>query len=177
MTVGNEPRQPLDRLLDVALYAPVGILATLHDDLPAHVRRGRQRLENRVQLARFIGQLAVQQAKVQLSQRLEQQRAARVAAPVPDASAADDGPTSVVEVPSVPPVEAAVHPSSDRVPLHDELPIAGYQSLAAIHVVERLGTLRPDELDAVRRFEVANRRRRTILAKIDQLRDAAGTAS
>ena len=50
-----------------------------------------------------------------------------------------------------------------------DLPISDYESLAAIHVVDRLRSMRPDELDLVRRFEVAHRNRRTILAKIDQL--------
>ena len=49
------------------------------------------------------------------------------------------------------------------------LPISDYESLAAIHVVERLRSMSPDEIELIRRFEVANRSRRTILAKIDQL--------
>jgi hypothetical protein len=50
-----------------------------------------------------------------------------------------------------------------------ELPIDHYESLAAGHVVARLGTLTPAELRQVRRFEAAHRGRRTVLGKIDQL--------
>ena len=48
-------------------------------------------------------------------------------------------------------------------------PIDDYESLAASQVVDRLPTLRPDELEAVRTFEAGHRGRRTILGKIDQL--------
>jgi hypothetical protein len=41
--------------------------------------------------------------------------------------------------------------------------------LSASQVVERLVGLGADELDAVRSYELANRNRRTILGKIDQL--------
>eukprot|EP01041_Mallomonas_annulata_P042012 gene42012-66200_t len=54
-------------------------------------------------------------------------------------------------------------------PAADTLPISDYESLAAIHVVERLRSMSPDEIELIRRFEVAHRSRRTILAKIDQL--------
>jgi hypothetical protein len=49
------------------------------------------------------------------------------------------------------------------------LPIDEYESLAASQVVARLPTLTPSELEEVRAFEAANRGRRTILGKIDQL--------
>ena len=49
------------------------------------------------------------------------------------------------------------------------LPISDYESLAAIQVVERLRSMSSDEIELIRRFEVAHRSRRTILAKIDQL--------
>jgi hypothetical protein len=51
----------------------------------------------------------------------------------------------------------------------DELPIEEYESLAASQVVDRLATLTPDELEAIRSFELANRSRRTVLGRIDQL--------
>jgi hypothetical protein len=49
------------------------------------------------------------------------------------------------------------------------LPIDQYESLAASQVVARLPSLTAGELDVVRRFEAANRARRTVLGKIDQL--------
>ncbi|MGH9172651.1 MAG: hypothetical protein ACRD0Z_17595 [Acidimicrobiales bacterium] len=59
------------------------------------------------------------------------------------------------------------------------LAIPGYDTLAASHVVQRLSSLRPDELDAIRAYELATRARRTILHRIGQLtepRRAVGQA-
>jgi hypothetical protein len=50
-----------------------------------------------------------------------------------------------------------------------QLPIDEYESLAASQVVARLANLTAEELDAVRRFEVSHRGRRTVIGRIDQL--------
>ena len=55
----------------------------------------------------------------------------------------------------------------------DSLPIGDYESLAAIHVVQRLSSLRDDEIEQIREFETTHRARRTVLAKIAQLQDAS----
>lgn len=49
------------------------------------------------------------------------------------------------------------------------LAITDYDGLSASHVVNRLAGLAPDELESVRRYEAANRGRKTILSKISQL--------
>ncbi|MFZ1490770.1 MAG: hypothetical protein WAS51_12580, partial [Ilumatobacteraceae bacterium] len=54
-------------------------------------------------------------------------------------------------------------------PAVDELALAGYATLAASQVVARLADLSGEELELVRRYEEAHRRRRTILGRIDQL--------
>jgi hypothetical protein len=51
----------------------------------------------------------------------------------------------------------------------DELAIPAYDSLAASQVVQRLDGLTEAELEAVRRYEVAHRGRKTILGKVAQL--------
>jgi hypothetical protein len=50
-----------------------------------------------------------------------------------------------------------------------DLAIAGYEDLAASHIVARLDGLGRDDLAAIRRFELAHRGRRTVVGKIDQL--------
>ena len=179
-SAGAEPA--IERLLDLAVYAPVGVFVTLRDDLPKHIRQGRQALENRVQLARFIGQLAVQQGRKEIAKRLDeaarQRASATTSAPVEVDAVEVDGtaPAEPDEAPAVPLIQTATPevPEPSVTPLDaTALPIAEYQSLAAIHVVQRLATLGPDELEQIRRFEVAHRGRRTILAKIAQLQDGA----
>ena len=54
-------------------------------------------------------------------------------------------------------------------PTVDTLAIPGYDSLAASQVVQRLAGLSAPELEAVRRYELATRGRRTILSKVAQL--------
>ena len=50
-----------------------------------------------------------------------------------------------------------------------DLAIPGYEDLAASHIVARLDRLTQSELAAIRAFEVANRGRRTVVGKVDQL--------
>jgi hypothetical protein len=49
------------------------------------------------------------------------------------------------------------------------LALEGYESLAASQVVARLDRLTHTELEQIREFELANRGRRTILGKVEQL--------
>lgn len=50
-----------------------------------------------------------------------------------------------------------------------ELPIDGYDHLAASQVVDRLGALNAAELAAVAAYERAHRHRQTVLARVAQL--------
>ena len=52
------------------------------------------------------------------------------------------------------------------------LAIPDYDGRSASHVVNRLAGLAPAELEAVRRYEAANRGRKTILSKVAQLQSA-----
>jgi len=158
----DSERPPLERLLDLALYAPIGMYTAWKEELPAFTKQGRQVVENRVMLARFIGQMAVQQGRREVDKRLAARRPPASSAVV-DAVAyeATSAPTGVV---------GPVAP--DEVPSADSLAISGYESLPAVNVVQRLATLTADEIEQIRRFEIANRGRRTILAKIDVLQGA-----
>jgi hypothetical protein len=164
--MASSPDQPaIERLLDLTLYAPVGAALAVRDHLPKCIRQGRQAFENRVQLARFIGKIAVQQGQKEVAKRLEAQRVARESTGPSDAGPVDAGSSAPHEV-AIAPVVASGNGQGLSA---DELPIGGYESLAAIHVVERLGSLTPTELEAIRHFEMSHRGRRTILAKIAQL--------
>ncbi len=57
------------------------------------------------------------------------------------------------------------------VPVASALAIPNYDALAASQVVPRLASLSATDLDAVRRYEEANRGRRTILSGIAQIQD------
>ena len=57
----------------------------------------------------------------------------------------------------------------EGLPVASELAIPGYDTLAASQVVQRLSSLCPDELEAIRLYELSNRRRRTVLHRVAQL--------
>ncbi len=156
----SDERAPVDRLLDLALFAPIGVLTALRDELPRFSQQGRQVVQNRIVLARFIGQMAVQQGQREVAKRLD----ARRAAPVVETSAVE----TAAQADQMRGASASVE-AADGAPSAADLPIAGYESLPALNVVQRLATLHPEEVELVRQFEQAHRARRTILAKIDQL--------
>ena len=142
--------RPLARWIDLTFYAPIGLLSVVREQWPAYSRRAaqnRQAVANRVQLAQLAARVAIE-------------RAQRPAAPPASPPHGPDGAVTATQ-PDEPVMGAG------------ELPIPDYESLAAMHVVDRLATLRPDELEQVRAFEQSNRARRTVLAKIEQLQGAA----
>ena len=87
----------------------------------------------------------------------------------PLAPAAGDAPLTTTRV--VAPSTTERHTAADagERPRSPDLAIPGYEDLAASHIVARLDRLSPAELAEIRTFEVANRGRRTVVGKIDQL--------
>ncbi|CAN5850798.1 hypothetical protein BH20ACT4_BH20ACT4_09540 [soil metagenome] len=177
-------------LAELAVFVPIGIAAELHENVPRIVESGRERLEGRIALARVIGEMAVKASIEQLRVRTAQASAAPAAPPAPEttqapagARAADaaDAAEAKRATPSAvsAPVETrqaetrqAVERGGEESFDTEALPIADYESLAASQVVARLPALGIAELDQVARFEQANRRRRTVLGKVDQLKRA-----
>jgi hypothetical protein len=183
-----EPQAPLDRLLDLALYAPVGLALAARDLLPELAERGRRQLDARFAAARMVGRLAVKEGTRQADlalRRLTDQaqtvvsgaRSARGGRSQPqEATDADFGgapATAFVDEPAA--AAAPETPTEDRAPALDpaELSIPGYDTLSASQVVQRLPGLSAEELEAVRVYELAGRARKTILHKVAQLRTAS----
>ncbi len=162
---------PLTRLVELTVYAPIGAAAIVRERMPEVIATGREQVHQRVTLARFIGQMVVTQGRRELERRLaaaggdqgdQGDHAAPVAAPV--AAPADPGPVRSAPL---------GRPRSEPAPTAASLPIDDYESLAASQVVARLGGLAAAELDSVEAFERANRNRRTVLNRIVQLRTRA----
>jgi hypothetical protein len=208
------------------LFVPVGLVVSVARAVPGSVDeladRGRaevthlvERVEMKVRTARVIGQFAAPRVRRAITDRIDQQRAARRAAtrtrpggerPAgPEASDAGSSTTADVVgsvdavdvivavdvIGSAEPADAPDAPDAvgDAVAAPDavgaaeavagaeaavdltagELPIDGYDQLGASQIVARLDGLAPVELEAVRRYELANRHRRTILTRIQQL--------
>src|SRR4051812_10360203 len=157
MTDVSDDRTPLDQAVELAVYAPLGFVLEARKLLPSFVERGRQQ----VQMAKMIGQFAVKQGETEANKRVSAARAQAESiltefGLVPgrdDSSAADvaapSAPTVVASVPAAPRARSGASAA--------ELPIADYDSLAASQVIPRLGGLAPDELDAVRAYELQHR--------------------
>jgi hypothetical protein len=143
------------RLVELAVFAPIGAAIVARERLPEYVAVGREQVEQRVTVARFIGQMVVHQGRRELEKRL--------AAPAPAA----DTPTAPPDPPERPRGDAA----ASQAPPAAELPVDDYESLAAGQVVARLSALDAEELAAVEAFEAAHRNRRTVLNRIAQLRE------
>ena len=150
-------RAPLGRVIDVALYAPVGLFTLAQRELPELIATGKTRVENQLTLAKFIGKMAVRQGTNEFKRRMRSAEESRDVQTVIAQS---------VEVHAITPSEV---PTSARTTNDVDLPIEGYDSLAASQVVQRLGSLDGIELETIRQYEEENRTRRTILGKIAQL--------
>ena len=150
--------------VELAVYAPIGFALEAKRLLPSFIERGRQQ----VTMARTVGQFAVTQGQQLAAQRLtraqEQAEAVLAEFGLGGAEPAPAAPATTA-VPTPPVVEATPVVEADP----SDLPIAGYDSLAASQVIPRLDGLTPDELEAVRAYETAKRGRKTILGKITQL--------
>lgn len=141
------PRPLVEKVLDVWLYAPVGVAKQLGIEVPAGVAERHTQLHNRVQFARWVGEMAVTFGRQQLELRLA---TAAEANPVLERVAAE--PLAAVQA------DELTHP-----------PFDGYDQLAATQIVQLLGRLPHVELALIRTYEAQHRKRRTILAKVDQL--------
>lgn len=159
---------PGEQLLDLLVYAPLGLLLEARDLVPKLAEKGRQRLGGQVTVARMIGEMAVRQgqrrAETVVRRMREQQAGAGAAHPEPDVAPPANGHRPPFSGP--PPAATTTTATPDAA----GLAIPGYDTLSASQVVPRLEALSPDELDAVRAYEVATRGRKTVLTRIDQLR-------
>lgn len=174
----TDSRHPWERWVDIGVFAPIGVITSLREDLPRYVRQGRQAIENRIVLARWIGQMAVQHGRRQIELELAASNGAahhedeQVEHDEPQLASSERDPEPEIESAVEPAVAPVVEPVGEDLAADvdaDALPIEGYESLAALHVVQRLAGLSAGELEVVRRFELSHRGRRTILAKVAQL--------
>lgn len=177
---------PAEQLLDLLVYAPLGLLMEARELLPKLAEKGRRGMGGQVTVARMVGELAVRQGQRQaekLLDRLRQSCAASAPGTAPDAGgrvASDDGAApgrgrraAAPAGPSRPTSSASaggIATASSSAAGSASLAIPGYDTLSASQVLPRLEGLSPAELDAARAYEASTRGRKTVLSRIDQLR-------
>ena len=186
-----------ERLLDLLIFVPAGIAASVVEDFPAMAERGRRKLGVRVSSARAIGQFAVKAGQHEFRRRSGAMgNRSAPAAPVdaepasgparaeaatvehaPDRSQSvtvEPAPVSgnrVVTAGHAPRVRTTPAVPSGNIPAVSTLSIPGFDTLSASQVVQRLDGLNRSELVSVRAYEASTRGRRTILSRVDQLLD------
>jgi hypothetical protein len=152
----GEHRSPLERTVEVFVYAPLGALLDAPRLFPQAVARGRREVEG-------VGEW--------LGRRVRGFHGEATAGLRGLARRGDDAPPPAPVVRVVPDRPAPVPDVDDASPAVDvdELAIPDYDSLSASQVVPRLTGLGAEELELVRRYEAGGRGRRTILSRIAQL--------
>lgn len=180
---GDTERNPIDELVEMFVYAPIGMLYEYDEVIPKLVKRGK----SQVQLARLLGRMAVSDTgqdvvgKVaggvasSLARQITDIGAAIGLAPPADDAGSDDSPPPP-PAPAPPAIENET-PSGDAEPEAEpeaddepvQLPIAGYDDLTAKEIVGLLEDLTADQRDRIRAHELANRARKTVLGKLDRL--------
>jgi hypothetical protein len=169
---GEDSRpNPLQRALDLFVFAPVGAALTVAEDLPGVITKGRERIEGQIRNAKVIGQFVVTQGQQDLTQRIGKLLhgsgdSSGAAAPGDVAGDSEDVADSA-EVEETAPMPKPPADPADAALVEGAL--AGYDTLSASQVVRRLESLSPDELRAVHRHEASHRNRRTILHRTNQL--------
>lgn len=156
----DEQRPPIDQLVDVFVYAPIGLLYEYQEVLPKLVKRGK----SQVQIAKLLGTMAAKKGQQTVESRLAEgitDVGARVGLAPDPAAKRDAGSESANGGDPAPAEESEERP----------LPIANYDDLTAKQIVALLPDLDAGQRERVRRHEAANRSRKTVMAKLEALSD------
>ncbi len=186
MADSNQDTTPGEQLLELLVYAPIGLLYEYDEVVPKLVKRGK----SQVQIARLVGQVAVKGVSAAPKVDSAVTGAADVLATAMTKAITDVGsmlglapPRSEEEAPPPPPppsppdamteVEAPAGPEldGDETEAAPPLPIAGYDELTAREIVGLLGDLTPEQRARVRVHEENGRGRKTVLGKLDRLEE------
>jgi hypothetical protein len=166
-----------DRILDLLVYLPAGIVVAVADEIPRLAARGRDRLGVQVSSARAVGAFVVKAGRDELIRRSEGLLPSRPSRSSPGPGPAPSSPhgrgpspSPTSRTPSAPP-SATGSGANGHVPPVSTLSIPGFDTLSASQVVQRLDGLNRVELVSVRAYEASTRGRRTILNRVDQLLD------
>ncbi len=184
MSEDKQEPKPLEQLIDLFVYAPVGMIYEYQNVIPTLVRRGK----SQVQLARVLGQMAARQGGggIEGAVGLAMGSAVGGAAGLLARGISEFG--SIVGLSdtdkAVPPVYEVVdvaEPSVDKQypgPLADgvadpnSFPIPDYDQLTAKEIIQILPDLKAAERDQIGRHEAVGQKRKTILAKLARLSEA-----
>ena len=122
-------------------------------------------LPDKIKLWRFVGKMAVEQVNKRLIDQVDNYSTREPSDP-----------------PVMPKTEKQVFVTNDEVPpkvtkqpatTRTKLPIANYDDLSALQILDLLGALNKTELAKIRKYETTHRARQTIFKKIVALSNAS----
>lgn len=137
-----------DQVMDLLVYAPIGLALEARQLLPKLAERGR----GQIALTRLAGKIATDRGQGEARKLVDQ-----VIAVAGTVLAGDGGDPPVAD-------DETVLTGDDSA-----LPIDGYDGLSAPQLLPFLPPLSADELDAILRYEQAHRSRTTVINRIRQL--------
>jgi hypothetical protein len=155
---------PVEQLLDLILYAPIGLVAKGVDSFPDLAKRGRANAAN----ARVIGQFALGATNTKARSAIadaEQHIAAFLAIVAESASPKRSSSRDAGET-TTPPAEP-VRVTVDELAV-EEL-IGGYDAMTAAQILPLLSKLDHAQRDQIERYERSHRARKTVLNRLRQL--------
>ena len=180
----SDHKNPIDQALDVFVFAPLGLLFSARETIPELAEKGRQYFA----AARAMGEYAIGQGREQAGNAVRQagDQAGQTLSIVGGLTARKPSVPPRPSRPTPPPPPPAPEGAAARAaaadaggngrvpgPSVESLAIPGYDTLSASQVVQRLGGLSADELEAVRAYEESGRKRKTILARVQQLQSGS----
>lgn len=157
---------PVAVAMETVAFALIGAAVEVPRCLPRVIGQQKTKIDQQLTLARFLGKMAVTQVQSELKRRLAAGQAHTAAAPSDSTMT-----TKVATFTPETPVSSVTLVASEMVAA--SLPLEQYDELSASQVISRLAHLDAAELDAVYDYESSNRRRRTVLGRLDQLRSAS----
>lgn len=183
----NEDIPLVERVIEATLFRPFEVAAQLAAVPPREVSSRVRQVRNDVRAARMLGKFAVdygvRRLRAEVAARVENDSDVRATPPRSDGGAVapvaendriDEQASAVAPPPDTDDAvedEGSPDPSEQPAGIDPEqLALPDYDSLSAADIVGLLGALTQHERDAVEEYESANRRRRTVLGKLDQLR-------
>jgi len=156
LTAEDDREQAVERLLDLFLYAPIGLVASGSENLDEYVRKGREK----AMVARTMGEFALRGVDDRLAGSLagmEGMVREFLRIVVSSSGPARSRPAPAGEAPTT---------AGGGV---DDL-IEGYDAMTARQVLPLLDGLDGDALARIETYEAAGRNRSTVLARVRRLR-------
>ncbi|CAB4680377.1 unannotated protein [freshwater metagenome] len=155
---------PVEQLLNLFLYAPIGLFSKGSEVLPELVERGRTQASN----ARVIGQFALGATNAKARKSLSDAEAhfqeflrivGESARPSSKASESSSSSSSTTKATA----EASVNHGVDDL-------VENYDNLTAAQILPFLAPLGAEQLERVETYEQSQRARKTVLNRLRQLR-------